>query len=151
VRRSVRPLLTILVIAALAAPAAHAAGPTATTAAPTITTPPQQPGQAFGPIEGLAPRTQETTVQPTSSTKRPDDSGLGRSTLLLLSFVSLALIFGVAGMIWYDNRNTRTARKRRQRLRSGRTPAAAAAGAEGRRGPPPPPRKRRAQAKRKKR
>jgi hypothetical protein len=149
VRPALRLPLTLALAAAIAAPAANAAGPTATTAAPSVTTAPQPAptGSAFGPLQGLGTgaATSETTTVP----KRPDETGLGRSTLLLLSLVSLALIFGVIGLIWFEGRRTGAGRKRRQRLRSGRTPAPAAAGA--RRGPPPPPRKRRAAAKRKKR
>jgi hypothetical protein len=144
--------------AVLAAPAAEAAAatsttsrPTATTAAPSVTTTPQPaPGSAFGPLAPLAGGP-DTSTQTVTSAKRPDESGLGRSTLLLLSLVSLVLIFGVVGLIWYEGRRTGANRKRRQRMRSGRTPAPAGAGAGARRGPPPPPRKRRAQAKRKKR
>ena len=155
-RPALRLSLTLALAAVLAAPAAEAAAattttgrPAATTGVPSVTTTPQPaPGSAFGPLQPLAGGP-DTTTQTVTSAKRPDDSGLGRSTLLLLSLVSLVLIFGVVGLIWYEGRRTGANRKRRQRMRSGRTPAPAGAGA--RRGPPPPPRKRRAQAKRKKR
>jgi hypothetical protein len=144
--------LALALAAALAAPAANAATPTATTAAPSVqtTTPQPAPGGAFGPLQPLASDPVETEPTVTSA-KRPDDGALGRSTLLLLSIVSLALIFAVIALIVYEGRKTGGARKRRKRLRSGRTPQPATAGAQGRRSPPPPPRKRRAQAKRKKR
>jgi flagellar basal body-associated protein FliL len=149
VRISFRIAVT-LATAAVIAPAAFAAGPTATTAAPTVQTTPQPApqGSAFGPLQGLGTNAQpaETTV----TTKRASDSDNGRGTLLFLSLVSIILIFAVVGFIWYEGRTTRAEAKRRQRMRSGRTPQPATAG-EGRRGPPPPPRKRRAQAKRKKR
>jgi hypothetical protein len=154
VRTGLRLPLTIALVAAVAAPPAHAAGATATTAAPTVTATPTQPsapGPAFGPIQGLAGQPQTTPTQTVTTAKRPDSGGLGRGTLLLLSLVSLVLIAGVVGLIWYEGRRHGATRKRRQRLRSGRTPQTAGAGAQGRRGPPPPPRKRRAQAKRKKR
>jgi hypothetical protein len=154
VRTGLRLPLTIALAAALAAPAANAAGPTATTAASTITAAPTQPaspGSAFGPIQGLGTGAATSPTQTVTTVKRPDSNGLGSGTLLLLSIVSLVLIAGVVGLIWYEGRRHSATRKRRQRLRSGRTPQTAAAGAQGRRGPPPPPRKRRAQAKRKKR
>lgn len=88
-----------------------------------------------------------------TGTKRAGDGGNGRGTLLFLSLVSILMIAAVAGFIWYEGRQMGSqAKKRRQRMRSGRTPQAATAGhGERRSGPPPPPRKRRAQAKRKKR
>jgi hypothetical protein len=139
----VRKLLTPFLVLALVAPA-YAAGPTATTS-----TPQPAPGSPFSqPVQDLVgqPPT-ETTV---TATKRAS-SDSGRSTLLFLSLVALLMIFGVAAYIWHEGRHTRsTARRRRQRLRSGRTPQPAAAGTGARRGPPPSPRKRRA-AKRKKR
>jgi uncharacterized protein HemX len=154
VRTALRLPLAITLVAALAAPAANAAAPTATTAAPKVSTTPTQPaspGSAFGPLQGLGTGADTSPTGTVTTTKRPDETGLGRGTLLLLSALSLVLIAGVVGLIWYEGRKTRSARKRRQRMRSGRTPQPAAAGAQGRRGPPPPPRKRRAQAKRKKR
>jgi hypothetical protein len=157
VRAALRLSLTLAVAAVLAAPAANAAAatsttvlPTATTAAPSVTTTPQSaPGSAFGPLQPLGTGAATSPTQTVTTVKRPGGPALGGSTLLLLSLVALVLIFGVVGLIWYEGRRTGANRKRRQRMRSGRTPATAAAGA--RRGPPPPPRKRRAQAKRKKR
>ena len=161
VRTAYRFPPTVAVAAALAVvavPAANAAGPTATTAAPTITTQPVPTptptpggGSAFSPLQGLGTNAATSPTQTVQKVKRPDDSGLGRSTLLLLSVVSLGLIAAVIALIVFEGRRSGSTRKRRQRLRSGRTPATAGAGAEGRRGPPPPPRKRRQQAKRKKR
>jgi hypothetical protein len=141
-------LLGLLLLAAVLPPAAHAASsadshprPVSPTGSPF--TPPQQPSLAAPPAE------QTTTINST----RPDTGGLGRSTLLLLVGVALAMIAGVGGLIWYEGRRSgRSLRKRRrQRMRSGRTPQPQAAAAAGRRGPPPPPRKRRQQAKKKKR
>jgi hypothetical protein len=146
--------LILAIVAVLAAPAANAATPTATTAAPSVAPTPTQPapsGSAFGPLQGLGTSAATSPTQTVTAAKRPDETGLGGSTLLLLSLVSLVLIFGVVGLIWYEGRRMGATRKRRRRLRSGRTPQPAAAGAQARRGPPPPPRKRRAQAKRKKR
>jgi uncharacterized protein HemX len=98
----------------------------------------------------LTTDTQQT--QTVSPTKRVGDTNSGHGTLVLLSLVALLMIFGVGVFIWYEGRKTSaTQRKRRQRMRSGRTPQPAAAGSGARRGPPPPPRKRRSQAKRKKR
>jgi hypothetical protein len=153
VRFVFRASLTCVLAALVAVPVADAAGPTATTAAPTIQTAPQPaPGSAFGP---LSPQVGEPAqTQPTvTATKRADDTGNGRGTLLFLSLVALVMIVGVAGFIWYEGRKTGSAAKRRRRrMRSGRTPQPATAGSGARRGPPPPPRKRRAQAaKRKKR
>jgi len=157
VRPVLRVLLTLTLCVFAAAPAAHAAtkkkakAPTASTpAAPVVTAPPATPqggapGSAFGPIQPLATNTVPST-QTQLNTKRPDETGLGRGTLLLLVGLAFALIIGVGGLIWYEGRSGRkAARKRRQRLRAGRAgqPQAATAG---RRGPPPPPRKRRAQA-----
>ncbi|MFL5896103.1 MAG: hypothetical protein ACJ76Z_13465 [Thermoleophilaceae bacterium] len=153
-----RPVLRMLLAVALtglvAAPVADAAGGSATTPAQPVVTPPPQPqpsGGAFGPLQPLAPPAQ-TQTQTHINTKRPDEGGLGRSTLLLMIGVAFLMIIGVGVLIWYEGRTRRSvAKRRRQRLRSGRTPQPEAAGA-GRRGPPPPPRKRRAQAaKRRKR
>lgn len=136
----------------MAAPAAYSAGSSSAT---TITPTPQPaptPGQAFGPLSPAVPQT-TTPTQTHINTRRPGSTPLGHGTLLLLVGVAFAMIIGVGGLIWYEGRNRRaTAKRRRQRLRSGRTPQPQAAAA-GRRGPPPPPRKRRAQsaAKRKKR
>jgi uncharacterized protein HemX len=150
VRLASRTAISLALVAALAAPSAQAA-PTVSTATPTVPT--QRPtAPAFGPVQGLAnePAQTETTV---TNTKRAGDTGNGRGTLLFLSFLAIAMIFAVAGFIWYEGRKrSSTERRRRQRMRSGRTPQiAGASSGEGRRGPPPPPRKRRAQAKRKKR
>jgi uncharacterized protein HemX len=135
-------LILTAVAAAALAPAALAA----------TTTPQPAPGSPFSqPVQPLVgePTQTETTV---TSSGRAGDTNSGRGTLLLLSLVALAMIAGVGGYIWYESRHTRTAAKRRrQRLRSGRTPQPIAAASGTRRGPPPPPRKRRAQAKRKKR
>jgi hypothetical protein len=152
VRLALRVSLTGLVLAALVAPAAHAAAPTATTTAPAITPQPQpQPsGSAFSQLQGLAG--QDTTpTQTTVTTKRPDTTGISRGMIFLLTGIAFLLIGGVGAVIYYEGRKSGSRRKRRQRLRSGRTPQPATAGAQARRGPPPPPRKRRAQAKRKKR
>ena len=150
-RLAFRTVLTFAV-AAMLAPAALAAGPTATTAAPSATTSSAQPapGSPFSqPVQPLVGEPQETET--TVSSGREGEGDNGRGTLLFLSLVSILLIFGVAGYIWYEGRTTRAvAKRKRQRMRSGRTPQPATAG-EARRGPPPPPRKRRAQAKRKKR
>jgi uncharacterized protein HemX len=139
----VRKVLTLFLVFALAAPA-YAASPTATTS-----TPQPAPGSPFSqPVQDLVGQATTDTTVTTAKQAGPDN---GRSTLLLLSLVSLLMIFGVGGYIWYEGRHTRAAtRRRRQRMRSGRTPQPAAAGTGARRGPPPPPRKRRA-AKRKKR
>jgi hypothetical protein len=163
VRQLARLVMTLVLAAALAAPAAHAAGKaktkSATTATPAITVPstaPQpSPTSPFAPLQGGVD-TGSAQTQPTTTpinTKRPGDTGLGRGTLYLLVGVAFALIIAVAFLIWYEGRRHRTATKRRrQRMRSGRTPQVTALAADGRRGPPPPPRKRRAAAaKRKKR
>jgi hypothetical protein len=158
VRPALRLPLAVALAAVLATPAAEATAATsttgqltATTAAPSATTTPQPaPGSAFGPLQPLSSGP-DTSTQTVTAAKRPDNSGLDRSTLLLLSAVSLLLIVGVVGLIWFEGRRMGATRKRRRRMRSGRTPAPAGAGTSARRGPPPPPRKRRAQAKRKKR
>ena len=119
-------------------------------AAPTVTssTPQPAPGSPFSqPVQPLVGQPQETETTVNSGRPKEDN---GRGTLLFLSLFSIALILGVGGYIWYEGRQTRAdAKRRKKRMRSGRTPQPVAAGA--RRGPPPPPRKRRAQAKRKKR
>jgi hypothetical protein len=153
VRLASRTAICLAAAAVLAAPPAYGSGPTATTAAPTVTqTPGPPPGPAFGPVQGLAnePAQTETTV---TNTKRAGETDSGHGTLVVLSFLAILMIFGVGGFIWYEGRKmSSTQRRRRQRMRSGRTPQiAGASSGEGRRGPPPPPRKRRAQAKRKKR
>ena len=150
--RALRAIVSSLLVAALAAPAAQAAS--TVPAAPLVTTTPQPapaPGSAFGPLP--PPGAATTPTQTTINTRRPDEKGLGHGTLLLLVGVSFTLIIGVGFVIWYEGKTQRAVRKqRRKRLRSGRTPQPQTAGAEGRRGPPPPPRKRRTQAaKRKKR
>lgn len=140
-----------LAVAAVLAPSALGAGPTATTAAPSVTssTPQPAPGSPFSqPVQPLVGEPQETETTVSSGREGDDDNG--RGTLLFLSLFSIVLILGVAGFIWYEARGTRAeAKRRKKRMRAGRTPQAATVGA--RRGPPPPPRKRRAQAKRKKR
>ena len=150
--RPVFRIVVALALAAVLAPAALAAGPTATTAAPAVTTstPQPAPGSPFSqPVQPLVGEPQETET--TVSSGRAGESDNGRGTLLFLSLVSITLIFAVIGYIWYEGREGRAvAKRKRQRMRSGRTPQPATAG-EARRGPPPPPRKRRAQAKRKKR
>jgi uncharacterized protein HemX len=146
-----RTSLIICLGALLAAPLAQAA-PTATTAAPTVQT--QSPGSAFGPlVNGVDTGAQSTSTQPAvTQTTRAGDTGSGRGTLLLLSAVALVMIAGVGAFIYYEGRKTARGKRRRQRMRSARTPQPAAAGSGARRGPPPPPRKRRAQAaKRRKR
>jgi hypothetical protein len=153
-------LVLPLAVLAVLAPAADAASKkkekTPTQSAPVVTAPntsPQPPpGTAFGPLQPLAGGDTQTT-ETKINTKRPDETGLGRSTLLLLVFVSFGLIIGVGVLIWYEGRTRRSeAKQRRQRMRRGRTQQPHTAGAPGRRGPPPPPRKRRAQAaKRRKR
>ena len=63
-----------------------------------------------------------------------------------LTWMLNSLVIGVGVLIAYEGRKTRSAAKRRrQRLRSGRTPQPQSVAGDGRRGPPPPPRKRRAQ------
>jgi hypothetical protein len=96
---------------------------------------------------------QPTTEETVTNTSRSKGTDNGRGTLLFLSLAALVMIAAVGGFIWYEGRQMGgTQKRRRQRLRSGRTPQPAAAGSGARRGPPPPPRKRRAQAaKRKKR
>jgi hypothetical protein len=142
--RPVFRLALILAVAALSAPAAQAA--------PTSSTPAPAPGSPFSaPVQDLVG---QATTEETTTVSKPKGEDNGRGTLLFLSLVALVLIAGVAGFIWYEGRQMGgTQRKRRrQRLRSGRTPQPATAGSGTRRGPPPPPRKRRAQAaKRKKR
>ena len=137
-----RTVLTFLLVAALAAPAY---------AAPTTSTPTPAPGSPFSaPVQDLVGQaTTETTVQNTSRSKQADN---GRGTLLFLSLAAIVMIAAVGGFIWYEGRQMGgVQRRRRKRMRSGRTPQPAGAGTA-RRGPPPPPRKRRAQAaKRKKR
>jgi hypothetical protein len=149
-----RAFVTLTLVAAVAAPAAHAATTTTAPSAPVVTAPPQQQpgGSAFGPLQGIGTG-QTTTPTTTVNTKRPGDTGLGRGALWLLVLVAFGLIIGVGALIWYEGRSGREERKRRRaRMRAGRTPQPHAVGADGRRGPPPPPRKRRAQAaKRKKR
>lgn len=134
-----RKVLTLFLVLALAGPAYAQ-----------TTTPQPAPGSPFSaPVQDLVGQaTTETTV---TNANKQDGTDNGRGTLLLLSVAALLMIAAVVGYIWYEGRGTRAeAKRRRQRLRSGRTPQPAAAGA--RRGPPPPPRKRRAQAaKRKKR
>lgn len=142
-RLAPRTALILAVALALVTPAAHAADPTAPSPQPA-------PGSAFGPLQSQVGTAQtETTV---TATERPEEES-GRQTLLLLSIVALAMIGAVVGFIWWEGRRMGAgkARKRRQRLRSGRTPEPMTAATGARRGPPPPPRKRRAQAKRKKR
>jgi hypothetical protein len=138
VRPGARSIATAFAALAIAAsPAAHAA----------TTTPGQSP---FAPLPPAQPEVQ-TTTQP-AKTGRPDDSGLSRTVLFGLTLVSLTLIFGVVGLIWYEGRKTGTARKRRKRMRAARVAADPAHGSGGaRRGPPPPPRKRRQQARKKRR
>jgi len=153
VRHASRLAICVALIAVLAPAVAEAAGPTATTAAPGIPGNAQPaPGSPFAPpLQGVdtGPAQTQTTV---TATKRAGDTGSGRGTLLLLSLVAILMIFAVGGFIWYESRKMSATKRRRQRLRSGRTPqVAGATSGEGRRGPPPPPRKRRAQAKRKKR
>lgn len=105
-------------------------------------------GSAFGPLQPLATGATTSTTQTQINSKRADKGGLNRATLLLLVGVAFALIIGVGLLIWHEGRSRRdAAKRRRQRLRSGRTPQPEAAGV-GRRGPPPPPRKRHAQAAR---
>jgi uncharacterized protein HemX len=132
-------LFSLIVCLAVAAPAYGAATST-TPAAPVVTAPaPSQPAPAFGPLppESTPPATTQTQV----NTKRPDDTGLGRSTLLLLVALAFGLIIGVGILIWYEGRTGRlAAARRRERLRARRHQPQPVGG------PPPPPRKRRAQA-----
>jgi uncharacterized protein HemX len=143
--RCARPLILGLLVLALAAPTAQAATTILTAPAQTA---PRAP--AFGPLTPLSTGTVDTQTQINS--KRPDRGGLDQATLLLLVAVALSLIIGVGMVIWREGRKPRgAAKRRRQRMRSGRTPHAQAAAAAGRRGPPPPPRKRASAARRKKR
>jgi hypothetical protein len=150
VRNALRALPIALLVLAAASPAARGAVKVITSTAPAVSTQPQPApsGSAFGPLQPLS--TGPTTTETQINSKRPDQGGLNQGTLLLLVGVSFALIIGVGVLIWYEGRTRRaTAKKRRQRMRSGRTPQPEVAAA-GRRGPPPPPRKRQA-ARRKKR
>jgi uncharacterized iron-regulated membrane protein len=141
-------LIPLLVLAmAIAAPAAQAASVTTSPAtAPHLK-------RAFRPLPPYSPGyLTDTSTQKIDST-RTSTGGIGQGTLLLLVGVSFALIFGVGGMMWFDGRSRRGAgKRRRQRLRSGRTPQAhPQVAGMARRGPPPPPRKRSQSARRKKR
>jgi uncharacterized iron-regulated membrane protein len=124
---------------------AHGAATSTTPAAPVVTapaTPSPAPGSAFSPIQPLSTNAAPTpTTQTQINTKRPGDTGLGRSTLLLLVALAFGLIIAVGLLIWYEGRTGRlAAARRRERLRARRHQPQPVGG------PPPPPRKRRAQA-----
>jgi hypothetical protein len=153
VRPAIRGALTVALTALLVSPAfAAGGGPTATTASTTAAPAPQQPGLSpFGPLQSQVGTDTTPTQTSVTPTKRAGDTGSGRSVLLFLSIFALVMIAGVALFIWYEGAkgSTAKAKRRRQRMRSGRPGPAAATMSAG--GPPPPPRKKRAQAKRKKR